>query len=76
MESTQNMDMEHGSTESMNEQEYEMRLKYLRQPNETKEQREARVKNVRAMLKESRDSSIGVKDEGVLSAFSRGRGEF
>ena len=75
MESTQNMDREHGSIESMSEQEYEMRLKYLRQPNETKEQREARVKNVRAMLKESRDSSIGVRNESVLSAFSRGRGE-
>lgn len=75
MEQTQNTNMAQGSlAPDMSSEEYEMRQKYLKQPNETKAQREQRKMNVREMLAESRDKTVGVHNNSVLNEFSRGRG--
>lgn len=74
MEQTQNTNMAQGSLAPMSDAELEMRQKYLKQENETKEQREQRQKNVREMLAESRDKTVGVHNASVLHSFEKGRG--
>lgn len=61
-----------GSDQVMDDKEMLFRQKYLRQPNETKEQREQRNVNVRALLKDARGNSIG--NTSVLGSFNKGRG--
>lgn len=74
------MNVEQFQTENGSDQMYTdndemmLRQKYLRQPNETKEQRERRNANVRKMLAESREATTGVRNQSVLSSFSKGRG--
>lgn len=74
MESTENMIGMANPYETQSDKEMFFRQKYLKQPNETKEQRDERNKNVRNMLSEARDAQIGVKDQTVLNAFNAGKG--
>jgi len=73
MEQMQNMTGDQSSYESQSEEEMYFRMKYLKQPNETKEQREIRQKNVRELLKADRESQIGVHSNSVLNAFKSGK---
>lgn len=59
---------------NMSNDEMEFRQKYLKQENETKEQREQRKANVRQLLSEAREATIGVKSQSVIDSFSKGRG--
>lgn len=64
-----------GSTSvEMGNEEMMLRQKYLRQENETREQREERKANVRKLLADARETTIGVKQTSVVSAFNKGRG--
>lgn len=65
---------EQGSYTGMEDDEMMLRQKYLRQPEETKEQREQRIANVRKMLAEAREQAIGVKKSNILESFRKGRG--
>ena len=69
----QNMTSQSSASMEMSIEEMEMRQKYLRQPNETKEQREQRNANVRQLLSEAREATVGVKHPSVISAFEKGR---
>lgn len=75
MEQEQNKTGQVQSVPMMSEQEMEYRQKYLRQPMESKEQRDMRNANVRQLLKDSRDKTVGVSDKSVLKSFKVGRGE-